>query len=158
MEQGTIWINEHSLIIIGGLSFLVILLMVLVILFQGKVKKLQDKYDFFMQGKDTNIEGLLTDTLEQLQLAKKELKELQTDHQQLQEQVNGCIQHVKMERYDAFDAMGGELSYSILMEDKNKNGLIMTSIYGRDESRCYAKLLKNGQAQTPLAEEEKKLL
>ena len=68
------------------------------------------------------------------------------------------LQNVKLIRYDAFEAMGGEMSYSILLTDAKKDGLLLTSIYGREESRCYAKDIKGGKSAYPLAEEEQKLL
>ena len=76
----------------------------------------------------------------------------------MHEQVQGCLQNVKLIRYDAFEAMGGEMSYSILLTDAKKDGLLLTSIYGREESRCYAKDIKGGKSAYPLAEEEQKLL
>ena len=63
-----------------------------------------------------------------------------------------------MVRYDAFDAMGGELSYSLLLEDAKKNGVILTSIYGREESRNFAKNVQDGQSSYVLTDEEKELL
>lgn len=158
MEQGNIWINEHSLLIIGILTLLLILMLILLISYKKQVNQLQAKYDFFLKGEEGNIDQVLTKALEELEKSQKELETLKEKHNQLREQVKGCIQKVKLVRYDAFDAMGGELSYSLLLEDEEKNGLMMTSIYGRDESRSYAKLIKKGQSQTPLAEEEKKLL
>lgn len=158
MEQGNLWMNEHSLLIVGALTLLVIILLMLLISYKKQVNQLQAKYDFFLKGEEGNIDQVLTKTLVELEKSQKELETLKEKHNQLREQVKGCIQNVKLVRYDAFDAMGGELSYSLLLEDEEKNGLMMTSIYGRDESRSYAKLIKKGKAQTPLAEEEKKLL
>ena len=79
-------------------------------------------------------------------------------HNKLHEQVQRCLQNVKLVRYDAFDAMGGEMSYSMLLTDAHNNGVLLTSIYGREESRCYAKDIANGKSGYPLAEEEQRLL
>lgn len=158
MEQGNLWINEHIVIIIGLLLILIIVLTVMLINNNQKLMQLQKKYDFFLRGENKNIDELLENTLQELDKSKASLEELQTKHSKLREQVRGCLQTVKMERYDAFDAMGGELSYSLLVEDEDHNGIILTSIYGRDESRSYAKLIEKGKSKTPLAEEEKKLL
>ena len=105
-----------------------------------------------------NIDHVLTSTLNELSATKAELQQLQEKHRQLREQVSGCLQIVKMNRYDAFDAMGGKMSYSLLLADEKKNGVILTSIYGRDDSRCYAKDVKEGKSEYTLAEEEETLL
>lgn len=51
---------------------------------------------------------------------------LQDEHQKLHAQVQNCLQNIKIVRYDAFDAMGGEMSYSLLLTDANNKGVIMT--------------------------------
>ena len=158
MGNATLWINEHSFSVVSGLLIIILVMLVILLILQKKTTKLQKKYDFFTKGQEINIDQVLTNALEELEQTQIALKELQDKHQQLRQQVKGCLQKVKMERYDAFDAMGGELSYSLLLEDEEKNGVILTSIYGRDESRCFAKLVKKGVCATPLAEEEKKLM
>lgn len=141
MEQANLLVNTHSAAIIIVLLLIVLVALGMCFSLQGKLNKLQKKYDFFTQGKEANIDVVLTDTL-----------------QELHAQVQNCLQNIKIVRYDAFDAMGGEMSYSLLLTDANNKGVIMTSIYGREESRCFAKDIDNGKSSYPLAEEEQRLL
>ncbi len=123
-----------------------------------KLGVLQRKYETFTKGDNVNIDTVLTRCLGDIEVLQKNLNNLQESHQSLTTQVQGCIQHVKISRYDAFEAMGGEMSYSILLTDQKKNGLILTSLYGRDSNRCYAKSVQGGKALHALAAEEKSLL
>ena len=152
MEQANLLVNTHSAAIIIVLLLIVLVALGMCFSLQGKLNKLQKKYDFFTQGKEANIDVVLTDTLQ------NELAALQDEHQKLHAQVQNCLQNIKIVRYDAFDAMGGEMSYSLLLTDANNKGVIMTSIYGREESRCFAKDIDNGKSSYPLAEEEQRLL
>ncbi|MDD3718278.1 MAG: DUF4446 family protein [Actinomycetota bacterium] len=70
----------------------------------------------------------------------------------------GTIQRVAVVRYDAFDDMGGKLSYSATMLDENGDGVIFTSIYGRNENRTYAKAVRAGTASHVLSQEENESL
>lgn len=158
MEQINAILAANLGAVVIGLVVLVLVLLVMLISVKGKLNTLQKKYDFFTQGESTDIDTLLTNTLVELRKAKEDLAALTEKHKALREQVKGCLQTVKLERYDAFDAMGGKMSYSLLLSDENKNGVILTSVYGRDESRCYAKDLKEGKSEYTLAEEEKELL
>lgn len=144
--------------VVGALSVLLLVALVLLMKAQSKLNTLQKKYDFFTQGEEVNIDQVLTRTLNELAATKAELAQLQDKHNKLREQVSGCLQIVKMNRYDAFDAMGGKMSYSLLLADEKKNGVILTSIYGRDDSRSYAKDVKEGKSEYTLADEEKTLL
>lgn len=145
-------------VVVGALSVLLLIVLVLLIKTKSNLNNLQKKYDFFTNGEEANIDQVLTRTLNELAATKAELAQLQDKHNKLREQVSGCLQTVKLTRYDAFDAMGGKMSYSLLLADEKKNGVILTSIYGRDDSRCYAKNLKEGKSEYTLAEEEERLL
>lgn len=158
MEQANLLVNTHSAAIIIVLLLIVLVALGMCFSLQGRLNKLQKKYDFFTQGKEANIDVVLTDTLQELRAVQNELAALQDEHQKLHAQVQNCLQNIKIVRYDAFDAMGGEMSYSLLLTDANNKGIILTSIYGREESRCFAKDIDNGKSSYPLAEEEQRLL
>jgi len=65
-----------------------------------------------------------------------------------------AIRHVAIVRYDAFGDMGGKLSFSAAMYDDNGDGLVISSINGRSETRSYAKALTNGRSDQRLSPEE----
>lgn len=159
MEYLNLVISNNIFVLTVVMAVVIILLLIYLLVLNSNLKKLQKKYDFFMQhSADMNIDQILTKTIEDVREAHENLQVLQEKHQHLREQVKGCIQKVKIERYDAFDAMGGEMSYSILLADEKNDGVILTSIYGREENRCYAKDIKAGKSSYVLAEEEQKLL
>lgn len=58
-------------------------------------------------------------------------------------------------RYDAFDDVGGELSFSAALLDEHDDGLVVTAINGRSEGRTYAKLITGGTAAATLSDEER---
>lgn len=158
MEELNLLAGQHIFIITVLLAAVIFILLIMLVMTRKKLAVMQAKYDYFTKGSEANIDQVLTRTLQELEKTQEELQQLQQKHGQLREQVKGCIQKVKMERYDAFDAMGGEMSYSILLADENNDGIILTSIYGREDNRCYAKDVKGGKSSYVLAEEEKKLL
>jgi hypothetical protein len=69
-----------------------------------------------------------------------------------------AIRHVAVVRYDAFNDMGGRLSFSAALLDDAADGLVMTSINGRSETRTYAKGVKAGESAQPLSPEEQQVV
>ncbi len=65
-----------------------------------------------------------------------------------------AIRHVAVVRYDAFGDMGGRMSFSAALVDDDGDGLVLTSIHGRSETRSYAKGLTGGRSEHPLSPEE----
>jgi uncharacterized protein YlxW (UPF0749 family) len=64
------------------------------------------------------------------------------------------VQRIGLVRYDAFDDMGGHLSFSAALLDGQGNGLVITSINGRQDTRCYAKPVEGWTSSHNLSEEE----
>jgi hypothetical protein len=69
-----------------------------------------------------------------------------------------AIRHVAVVRYDAFGDMGGRLSFSVALLDDTGDGLVLTSINGRSETRTYAKGVKGGASEAPLSPEEEQVI
>jgi hypothetical protein len=65
-----------------------------------------------------------------------------------------ALRHVAVVRYDAFGDMGGRMSFTAAMLDDSGDGLVITSINGRSESRAYAKGVKQGTSDQSLSPEE----
>lgn len=79
MEQANLLVNTHSAAIIIVLLLIVLVALGMCFSLQGRLNKLQKKYDFFTQGKEANIDVVLTDTLQELRAVQNELAALQDD-------------------------------------------------------------------------------
>ncbi len=64
------------------------------------------------------------------------------------------IQKVGVVRYNPFADTGGDQSFAIALLDPNGNGLIVSSLHGRTETRVFAKPVQGGRSRYPLSDEE----
>lgn len=69
-----------------------------------------------------------------------------------------ALRHVAVVRYDAFGDMGGRFSFSAAVIDDNGDGLVISSIHARGESRTYAKGVVGGASDATLTPEEQQAL
>ena len=76
----------------------------------------------------------------------------------LRHDIAQALRHVAVVRYDAFGDMGGRLSFSAAIIDDAGDGLVVSSIHGRGESRTYAKGIVGGDADATLTPEERQAL
>lgn len=79
---------------------------------------------------------------------------LAVGHTHLAADLADAIRHVAVVRYDAFDDMGGRLSFTAAFLDDDADGVVVTSINARTEARTYAKGIKAGEGQVTLSPEE----
>jgi hypothetical protein len=74
---------------------------------------------------------------------------------QLRQRVSNLVGTVGLTRYDAFPDAGGHLSYSAAFLDEAGDGVVLTTINGRSETRSYAKPVRGGRSDHNLSEEER---
>ncbi len=85
---------------------------------------------------------------------RSEVESLRTDVQRLRVDLADAIRHVAVVRYDAFNDMGGRMSFSAALLDDAGDGVVISSINGRTETRTYAKGVKSGVSEAELSPEE----
>jgi hypothetical protein len=69
-----------------------------------------------------------------------------------------AVRHVGVVRFDAFEEMGGRLSFCAALLDGRGDGVVITSINGRQEARCYAKRVHQGASPHHLSDEEREAI
>jgi len=123
------------------------------------MSKLKDRYRKIMRGTNNrNLEELLVSSLDKIDDMYRTTEQIKVICDETSNAVTSCIQKVAIQRYKAFKDIGSDLSYSIAMLDGLNNGVIITSIYCRNESITYAKPIDNGISRYDLSEEEESVL
>lgn len=72
----------------------------------------------------------------------------------MREEMGSSVRHVSVVRYDAFDELAGQLSFSAALVNDSGTGLVVSSINSRSDTRTYAKAVVNGQSEHRLSPEE----
>ncbi|HEV3381635.1 MAG TPA: DUF4446 family protein [Trebonia sp.] len=65
-----------------------------------------------------------------------------------------ALRDVAVVRYDALQEMSGQLSFSLALLNALGDGLVLSSINSRSETRAYAKTVKAGEGVQELSPEE----
>ena len=86
------------------------------------------------------------------------VRDLSEEQRRLGDAMLEVVQRVGLVRYDAFDDMGGHLSFSAAFLDAAGNGVVITSINGRADTRCYAKPVRGGTSEHNLSVEEEEAI
>lgn len=144
--------------LIGILITSVILLIALVFVASklGMVMKKVGSLTSGMEGK--NLEEIMTAYCSQAKQLKKAVEEFQNRIEKVERENAVSIKKVYSKRYRAFDDMGSDLSFSVAFLNDSNDGVLITSIYGRDENRVYLKPVENGVSAYPLSPEESEVI
>jgi uncharacterized protein YlxW (UPF0749 family) len=96
--------------------------------------------------------------VEEVRALRGEIRNLAEHVSSLGEALQGALQRFAVHRYDAFEDMGGKLSFSAAFLDVRGNGIIVTCINGRQEARTYAKPVEQGRSAFNLSPEEQEAI
>ena len=107
---------------------------------------------------DETLRGILQGQSQQIQRLERAIRALHAVDKKLQTQIEGSVRKVALLRYDAFEDVGGRLSFSCALLDDHGNGVVLTSINGRQETRVYAKPVAQGTSPHNLSLEEEEAI
>jgi hypothetical protein len=122
----------------------------------SKLSRLHRSYSLLRvdEGKETLLD-VLSRTREEFAELSDDVKGIDYSLSQLQRGLSIALRHVAVTRYDALDNMGGRYSFSAALVDDYGDGLVITSIHGRSETRSYLKSIVGGVSEIDLSPEEK---
>jgi uncharacterized protein DUF4446 len=107
---------------------------------------------------DETLRGILGGQAGQIQRLEKAVRALHGTDKRQEELLRAAVQQVGLVRYDAFEDVGGRLSFSCALLDDHGGGVVLTSINGRQETRVYAKPVTAGTSSYNLSVEEQEAI
>lgn len=72
--------------------------------------------------------------------------------------LEGSLQRVGLVRFDAFPDVGGQQSFAVALLDDRGDGILLSSLFGREQSWTYAKPVRGGSSPYPLSPEEREAI
>lgn len=142
-------------IILIVLVVLTIALLALVIILIVKENKLTAKYNKFMKGSTAeSLENEIFALFQDNKALKKAADSNRKDIRQLYKNMEKAVQKVGLVKYDAYQQMGGLLSFCLVMLDENNTGFVVNSVHSTDGCYTYTKEIKDGVSKIELGKEE----
>lgn len=132
-----------------------VLSLVIAIITTTTAGRLKRRYKTLLRGKEgANLEQMLLSNHEEVGRVSDRLNDIEQSLKNHESRLIKKVSAPQMMRYNAFAEAGNDLSFSMAMLDEEGNGTVLSSIYGREESRVYAKPLVKGESTYPLTPEE----
>jgi hypothetical protein len=145
--------------IIIGLAVFCIVLFILVIINISQTSKLKKKYAAFMLGKNAkSLEDTLITRLDQVDKLLTANEANEKNIQKIFENMKYTFQKVGLVKYDAFNEMGGKLSFSLALLNKSNDGFVLNAVHSREGCYTYVKEIIDGNSIITLADEEQEAL
>ncbi len=146
-----------ELIVVASVAAFAIILSIILLIWLRRVTK---HYNSLTKGVDPKT---LMNALQGIQhtIAQQEKVQEVTKNeiQKLQDQSRFHTQNVILKRFNPFGDTGGDQSFILAILDGNKDGVVITSLHSRENTRFYVKSVKDGVGiDHPLSDEEQKII
>ncbi len=141
------------------LIIVVVVLIILLAVTMHRLTLLTRRYDAFMEGKNgQSLENVLLERIKQVDRVSASEAANKRQIQRIMEHFNHTYQKLGVVKYNAFDEMGGKLSFSLALLNRRNDGFILNAMHSREGCFTYIKEIVNGKSVTTLSEEEEEAL
>ncbi|MCS7263796.1 MAG: DUF4446 family protein [Armatimonadetes bacterium] len=143
--------------LVGAVSLILLTIWVLVLSLRlNRILKLLNR--LMPDGSERTFDQILEILLVKQEENRTILASLENRVEKIHWLLQGCLQRVGLVRFNAFEDVAGQQSFSVALLDNEGNGVVITSLFGRTESRCYAKPIIKGSSYHRLSDEEQEAI
>lgn len=143
---------------LGLLMGLVAILILIVLLQAARLRRAVRGYRDLVRddraGPTGSLHELLAAHADQITRAGTRMTEIEELQDILIRRTEHGLQHVGIVRFNPFDDTGSDQSFVIALLDANRDGVVISSLHGRDSTRVFAKPISGGTSIHQLSSEE----
>jgi len=145
---------EVILAVAGSAVLLALVFGVLLLRTNRRLSRLQAHHARAFPDSAEDVVSVLSRHTGELTEIREDLATIHGNTEHLRDLLRSTVSRVGIVRYDAFEDMGGQLSFSVALLDEHSDGLVISAINGRQETRTYGKPVRHGVSEHNLSREE----
>ena len=147
--------DQHAFVFWVALLVLVLLVGLWVLLEQMRTRRLEARIDaIFAEAADGNTAQLLVEYLGLVRNTAGTVGRIKEEHDRMAAVMPSVIRHVGLVRFSPFHDTGGDQSFALAVLDSQGDGVVVTALHSRTDSRLYAKPIEHGSSNYTLTPEE----
>jgi uncharacterized protein DUF4446 len=112
----------------------------------------------FGEGEGVGLDELLDRQFRRLDTVAERVEALNRLHHELEALSQQSIQKVGVIRFNPFADTGGDQSFAVALLDAAGNGVVVSSLHGRADTRIFAKQVQAGRSKHALSDEEQEAI
>ena len=146
---------DNLALVVGVLGALIIGLAAFAFVQSRRLRRATDAYrSLVSDGQGGSLQQMLDAHLGKVVEVGAELERLAQLHEYLEVRSRGSLQHVGLVRFNPFEDTGSDQSFAIALLDDRRDGIVLSSLHGRGQTRVFAKPVEGGESSHALSAEE----
>jgi hypothetical protein len=151
-------LSENLALVIGALVVVVLVLAGLVIAQSVRLGRATRAYGDLVRGTDgtsgASLHDLLAGNASAVERASERMAEMEAIHGLIDQRSRRSLQHIGLVRYNPFEDTGSDQSFALALLDDRRDGVVISSLHGRANTRIFAKPVADGTSSHNLSDEE----
>ena len=146
---------DNLALILGVVGVLIIGLMVVAIVHSRRIRQATNSYrSLVSDSQGGSLQQLLDSHLGKVIEVGTKMEEMSELYEALEVRSKGSLQHVGIVRFNPFEDTGSDQSFAIALLDDRRDGIVLSSLHGRGQTRVFAKPVEGGESTHQLSDEE----
>ncbi len=151
--------STTSGLVAAALAIAVVALIVIAVLLWRRLAALEGRLaGLTSAGDGRSLESTLHATLDKVATLSAGVDQLTSRASVLETVQRKAVQRTGLVRYNPFEDTGGNQSFAVALLDANGDGVVVSSLHARQNTRVYAKAITGGRSEAALSEEESEAL
>ena len=148
-------LSDNLAIVLGVTAAVLIILLISVLVQSRRLRRATRAYGALVQGAEGgSLQQVLDQHIGQVRQVSSRLDDMQTMTEYLEQRTRGSLQHIGLVRFNPFEDTGSDQSFAIALLDDRRDGIVISSLHGRANTRVFAKPVENGTSRHTLSSEE----
>ena len=149
----SLFFSDSVVAVLAGVNVLTLVWVIALTVFVRRIQAARERAGAVLRDEPDSLQvlGAAVDNIERLTVENERLKAVDARHRGILEET---VRHVGVVRFDAFREVGGRLSFAVAFLNERGDGVVITSINGRSDSRVYAKPIVERRSEFALSDEE----
>lgn len=152
-------LTDNVAIAFGVLAGLVLLLLIGLLIQSVRVGRAVRTYRELVRDQHGGtLHDRLVGSAEQAVRATERMNEMEAMHAVIDQRSQRSLQHIGLVRFNPFEDTGSDQSFAIALLDDQRDGIVLSSLHGRANTRIFAKPVADGGSRHNLSEEESRAI
>lgn len=146
---------DNLALVVGVMGVVIIGLVVVAIVHSRRIRRANSSYrSLVSDSQGASLQQLLDSHLGKVIEVGTKMEELTAVYEALEGRSRGSLQHVGIVRFNPFEDTGSDQSFAIALLDDRRDGIVLSSLHGRGQTRVFAKPVEGGESTHQLSDEE----
>ncbi len=155
MDELNRLLTANLAIVLGLIGLVLLILLVLFLIQTIRLRRALRGYRALVgDGAPGSLAEVMQSHVARVDAVARRMDDISATHSELERRAMTSLQHIGLVRFNPFEDTGSDQSFAIALLDERRDGIVMSSLHGRANTRLFAKPVEGGTSRHTLSDEE----